>query len=212
MTQELISLTQLETEAPSIDESQLVVESADFGRYPTQPVGEYTSRSRAIKARVNKEKGQVSFEVTCEGGVLDGDGKAWATKYPLKKWISTTPFKTKDRESGEEQPGTTSQVAQYLRACGISPKIDTFDDLIQAMVGSQETPVGVFVGWTDKRKQVDGEWVGLDLKTRDFYAGYEDEEGNKVYNDLIEVEDPETGELVPVEARPVIASFFKLKD
>ena len=176
------------------------IQSEDFTRSSTMPVGTYVSHTRSITAK-KRDDGHISFAITFDGGLLfTENGKVYGEKYPLKKWVTTVPFKVE--RDGAELAGTTSSAADYLKAVGLNPKgLNTIAEVVEAMVESESMPVGVFVGRTDRRVKADnGTWSGGDLKTKDFKGGT-NEAGDPVYLEQIE-KDGKT-----YRAAPVVTSF-----
>lgn len=152
------------------------IESSDFTTFKTMTPGWYLSRARKITGK-QRPDGQFSFTIVFEGGVENVEtGRVYADRFPLKTWRSSTPFQTKDRE-GNVIPGKTSQIAEYLRYCGLTPKtIGTSDELIAMVNESQAIPVRVFVSRTDRREKTenpDGTVVysSIGLKLQDFNTG-----------------------------------------
>lgn len=152
------------------------IETEDFSRFTTMTPGNYINPARSAEATANKVPGHYTVVLTFDGGFVDGDGRSHAAgKYPLKKWISTVPFKVKTRD-GSELPGMTSSVAEYLRACGVSPKGLTPDTALEAIQSTLSTPLGVYIGRTDKgvKNPDTGKYESLGLKTQDFNTGTKD--------------------------------------
>lgn len=147
------------------------VESADFQPvgFKTTTPGTYTSKTRKVEGRLG-DNGQYYFKITFDTGLLDEAGITHNLRFPLTKTVSTTPFKEKDSQ-GNEQPGTTSSVARYLRKCGIVPA-GPIQEVIGQMNESQAIPVGVWVGRTDRAvKNPDGSYTSANLKTKIFNSG-----------------------------------------
>lgn len=178
------------------------VESDDFSTRKTMPVGDYVSLTRSIKAR-RRDDGQYSFQIIFEGGLRNlSDGKVYSDRFPLHKFITTTPYQLTDRD-GNPFPGTTSAVAEYLKRCGFSVKGLDAQTLMSLMTESQTIPVQCFVGRTDKAKKTeDGKWVNREprLKTRDFNVGTKEE---PVYAESVTVDG------VEFLAAPTVVSFSK---
>lgn len=176
------------------------LESNDYSDVNVTPVGVYVSTSRSVKGRRNDD-GHLSFEVAFDAGIQSASngGKVYGanSKYPLKHYPSTRPFTRDDR------PGTTSGVAEYLKACGFKPKGMDGQQLFDAMIESQTIPVQLFIGWTDRgEKQADGTYTQANLKTRDFNIGTKEE---PVYSPEIVRE----GKRFTAKAK--VASFSQLK-
>lgn len=142
------------------------IESADFTPGPgVTPVGDYISHTRKITGK-QKEDGNITFTVELTGGVQNPEtGKVFNARFPLKTWISTKPY------AREGVKGTTSGVADYLRACGMSAKsITSKQELVEALQSTENIPVMVFVGRTDRSEKLgDGTYSEpLNLKLKDF--------------------------------------------
>jgi hypothetical protein len=191
----LLSLADLASTAEELPEK---IESSDFSRSKCMPVGDYISSSRTITGE-KREDGNYSFTVVFDCGLQnEANAKVYGAKYHLKKWISTKPYKILD------VPGTTSSVAEYLRAVGFNPKELSAAQVIEAILDSQSVAVGVFVGRTDRRvKDENGTWSGGTLKTKEFLAGV-NEDGVKQYAETI------TKNGVQYIANPVVTSFHSL--
>lgn len=170
------------------------IESEDFTGKMEFPIGDFSSAKRSAKA--TNKNGSISFEITLDGGLVHLDsGRTYGEKYPLRTWVSTKLYER------DGMAGKTSSVADYLRKCGIDPKGFTIDQTIDAVQESLTIPVGVFVGRTDKAKQVGGEWVSKNLKTKDFNIGTKAE---PQYVNSITI-DGET-----YEGKPKVGGFFDL--
>lgn len=171
------------------------IETGDFKPgVALTPVGEYISHTRKITGK-GKPDGNFVFTVELTGGVQDPNtGKVFNARFPLKTWISTTPYKQ------EGKAGTTSGVASYLRACGLNPKVDTKEALMAALEESQAIPVGVFIGRTDRsEKLADGSYSEpLNLKLKAFL------QADGTYADAIEVD----GKIV--QAKEKVGGFSKI--
>lgn len=198
---EYLDLNALENLAEVLPEE---IESADYVATKTMPVGNYISQSRKITAKRNTD-GHFTFTLVHEGGLqyADNGGKVYAARFPLRKWISTKPYR-----KGDDSQGMTSGVAEYLRACGFNPKGMDLTAIIGAMNESQTIPVSLFVGRTDKRvkNEATGEWTGAEppLKTRDFITGADDE-GKKVFGEAV------TRDGKTFFAAPTILSYSTLR-
>jgi hypothetical protein len=173
------------------------IETQDFSTKYSQPVGNYITNQRKITVK-KREDGHLSFKVEHIGGLVFVEtGGVWAEKFPLMKFLTTTPY-----QQGTS-PGKTSGVAQYLRACGFEPKGLEVEGLINAMIESQTIPVEVFVGRTDKgKKQQDGSYTQKNLKLKDFNTGTKEA---PVYAESVTID----GEVF--EARPNVGSYSKIK-
>lgn len=164
--------------APSSEsnaEAVRTIESEDFSRFTTMAPGNYTNPSRSIELE-DGEAGHFTACLTFDGGFVSEEGRTYpAGKYPIKKWIYSTPFKAKSRD-GQELPGTTSGVAEYLRAVGVNPKGMDLEAAKVAILETALTPVGVYVGRTDRaiKNEATGKFESQGLKTRDFNVGTKD--------------------------------------
>jgi hypothetical protein len=142
------------------------IESSDYSPYDLIPIGYYLSRQREIVAR-KSAKGNLYYEVKFssglenpETGMLYGKGR-----YPERMFLFP------NLRSREGKPGQTSDVAEYLRACGIDPKgITSVADALQESCGHQ---VMVFVSWTNKTEKdpATGAWGKEVLRGKDFNTG-----------------------------------------
>jgi hypothetical protein len=141
------------------------IESEDYSPYDLIPIGYYVSRQREIVAR-KSAKGNMYFEVRFTSGLEDPQtgmlyGKG---KYPERM------FMFPNLRTREGKPGQTSDVAEYLRSCGIDPKGIT--SVADALMESQSHEVMAFVSWTNKTEQLpDGNWEKEVLRGKDFNAG-----------------------------------------
>lgn len=173
------------------------IESEDFTGKMEFPVGDFSSTTRVAKA-TTKQDGSVTFELTFEGGLTHLDsGRTYGEKYPLRHWVSTKLYER------EGMAGKTSSVADYLRKCGIDPKGFNLAQTVDAVLESLNLPVGVFVGRTDKAKEIGGEWVSKNLKTKDFNIGTKDA---PQYVNSIVVDG------VTYEGKPKVGGFFNLAE
>lgn len=167
---EYLDLDTLRNLAENINAGDL--ESNDYSDVNVVPVGEYISTSRSVKGK-RGDDGHLSFVVSLDSGIQSvASGKIFGenSKYPLKHYPSTRPWSSQDR------PGTTSGVAEYLKAAGFKPKGMDGQQLFDAMVESQTIPVKLFIAWTDRgEKQADGTYTQANLKTRDFNVGTKEE-------------------------------------
>ena len=141
------------------------IESEDYSPYDLIPIGYYLSRQREIVAR-KSAKGNMYFEVRFTSGLEDPQtgmlyGKG---KYPERM------FMFPNLRTREGKPGQTSDVAEYLRSCGIDPK--GISSVADALGDSQGNEVMVFVSWTNKTERLpDGTWEKEVLRGKDFNAG-----------------------------------------
>ena len=193
---EYLDLSQLANFAEALPDDE-PIETEDFREDGLMPVGKYISASRDIQGKQRVDK-HLLFTLTFGEGVqhVDAPDKTYATRFPLKHWISTKPFGYDDR------PGMTSQVAEYLKLFGFEVKGMDTDDIIAAMQETQASPIGVRVGYEDRAiKGTDGSYVSRNLKTKDFNLGTKDA---PQYVSTITID----GEVV--YARPRVTGFFAL--
>jgi hypothetical protein len=145
------------------------IESSDYSPYDLMPIGYYYSASRTITPKTSR-KGNRYFEVSFDSGLEDVEsGKVFGMgKFPERMFLFGTLFPRTNR------PGQTSDIADYLRSCGINPKEIT--SVADALEQSQQMPVNVFVSWTNKTSKdpVTGEWEKEVLKGKDFNQGTPD--------------------------------------
>lgn len=175
-------------------------QSKDFSTFKTITPGNYTSQSREITF-TRRNDGHYSFRISFTGGLINENGRALMVKYPLvKSGVTTVAFKEKDSE-GNEYPGTTSAIARYLAACGLTAS-DNFDTLVNQVIESQSIPVQVFVSRTDKAtKDAQGNWVNKGLKLQDFNAGTKE---HPVWLENVTVDG------VTYSAKPIVSSFRRI--
>lgn len=142
------------------------MESEDYTGRELIPVGDYANPSRVIRGR-QKDDGEISFEITVMG--LEREGQTFA-RGGLRTWVSTK------RYSRPNVSGQTSGAAEYLRAVGFDPKGKSTEEIVALMNESQNIPVGVFVGRTNKTSKLeDGTYEKEVLKTKDFNVGTKDQ-------------------------------------
>jgi len=145
------------------------IESSDYSPYDLMPVGTYFSAARTITPKISK-KGNRYYEVQFTSGLEDTEaGKVFGMgKYPERMMLFGTLFPRTNR------PGQTSDIADYLRSCGINPK--GISSVADALAESQSMPVNVFVSWTNKTSKdpITNEWEKEFLKGRDFNQGTPD--------------------------------------
>jgi len=141
------------------------IESDDYSPYDLVPIGYYLSRQREVSAR-KSAKGNIYYEVRFTSGLEDPtSGMLYGRgRYPERM------FMFPNLRTREGKPGQTSDVAEYLRSCGIDPKgISSVADALQE---SQSKEVMAFVSWTNKTEQKpDGTWEKEVLRGKDFNAG-----------------------------------------
>lgn len=153
-----------------------VVETTDFDDSNLIPVARYVSNSRTMLKPVN-DNGVAKITLILTGGLHSESGSTFGGgQYPMKAWVNSKPF------SFEGQPGSTSSLASYLKACGIEVKGKTVPDMVKLLPETLNTPVYVRVGRTDKSvKKDDGTYEkSANLKTRDFITGQQ-EDGTPIY-------------------------------
>jgi hypothetical protein len=112
-------------------------------------------------------KGNLYYEVRFtsglenpETGMLYGKGR-----YPERMFLFP------NLRTREGKPGQTSDVAEYLRSCGIDPKgITSVADALQDSCGHQ---VMVFVSWTNKTEKdpATGVYTKEVVRGKDFNTG-----------------------------------------
>jgi hypothetical protein len=153
------------TELANIAENVGTVESDDYTGFELLPVGTFVSTSRQIKGK-QKDNGDISFEINLTG--LEKDGTMFA-RGGLRTWVTTKRY-TRPNVTGE-----TSGAAEYLRAVGFDVKGKDTAAIIALMAESQNLPVGVFVGRTNRTSRLeDGTYEKETLKTKDFNIGTKD--------------------------------------
>lgn len=145
------------------------IESEDYSPYDLIPIGYYLSRQREIVAR-KSAKGNLYYEVRFTSGLEDPvSGTAYGMgKYPERMFMFS------NLRTREGKPGQTSDVAEYLRSCGIDPKGIT--SVVDALEESVNNEVMVFMSWTNKtEKRPDGTWEKEVVRGKDFNVGSIDE-------------------------------------
>lgn len=198
MAEQFVDLSELR----HIAESLPPIESSDYSEYELIPVGNYTSPSRLTQVRTPGGDGVLTFVLTFDTGFADVNGRTHGrSKYPLTKKISTRQFEQENR------PGTTSTVAQYLRAVGLEPqKLTSPDDFIDAMEAAATLPVGVFIGRTNrKEKDESGQWTEVEIKTKEFLVSGSLKGGDAVYAAQI------TKDGVTYTGKAVVQGFNRLR-
>lgn len=146
------------------------IESFDYSSATLMPIGYYISHSRTITPKKSQKTGRLYYEVTFNSGLQNPEtGENFGMgKYPERMFLFGTQFTRTGRK------GSTSDIADYLRACGINPK--GISSVAEALEESQNCPVMAFVSWTNKtEKLADGSWTKEVLKGRDFNFGTADE-------------------------------------
>ncbi len=195
------SLAQLAEEFTAAD----VVETPDFDDSQLIPVGRYISTSRDIIEatkgvdKEGKEIAKVTLALT--SGVVSESGSMFGGgKFPLKTWLSTKLF------SYEGQTGSTSSLAQYLKATGVDVKGKTVGEMLLLVPETLTTPVYVRIERTDKaeKDEVTGKYNNRNLRTRDFVNG-QDENGNPTYASFV-VKDG-----VTIQGKAKVGNFSRIK-
>jgi hypothetical protein len=161
--------------AESIDPSQ-VVETSDYSDSILIPVGRYISTSRSLQNVEKRDDGTASVTLSLTGGITSDSGVTFGGgQYPLRAWVNSKLF------SFQGQPGSTSSLAQYLKACGFETAGKTVAEMLLMVPETLTMPVYVKIGRTDKAvKQDDGSYKSAGLKTKDFVIG-NDEQGNRLF-------------------------------
>lgn len=135
------------------------IESDDYVEKPPITPGLYVSPYRTITAK-QKPDGNIVFKVNFTGGLVSAEDSGRSYKFGPDSYLSTKPFKT--------DQGETSQVAQYLRAVGLSTKTNG-ETVTSRMAASANMPVKVYIGWENRtEKQGDGTYPKPTKRTRDF--------------------------------------------
>jgi hypothetical protein len=149
-----------------------VVETADYSDRQILPVARYSNPYREIGKFTPKDydgvKG-VMFTLKLVGGLqsLEGGDISFGGDQALLSWPNTKLF-----NRGQNRPGKTSSLAEYLYACGIDTAGATLQDMIRLVPETLTTPVGVRVGLQERgKKQDDGTWKQINLNTKDFNIG-----------------------------------------
>lgn len=146
------------------------IETDDYTEGFLIPVGIYLSQSRIIKVAKREKSGKkyISAEISFPNGIQsDGGSSFGAGQYPLRTWATSLTFVR------EGQPGATSGIAEYLKKVGFDVKqLKTSDEILDALEESQNLPVKVLIGWTNKSEKLpDGTYAKEFAKTRDFNTG-----------------------------------------
>ncbi|SRR5258706_13276264 len=154
----------------NVSEAVTEVESEDYTGYDLMPVGDYVSKTRVIKVAEKTKDGvtYLSAEVSFPDGLENENGESLGGgNYPLRTWITTKQFAQQNR------PGTTSQVANYLRAIGFDVKtLKGPQDILDALNESQGMPIKVFISWTNRTEKLgDGTYTKEFAKLKDFNQG-----------------------------------------
>ena len=159
-------------------DGEIMAESPDFTNYELLNPGTYTSASRVVKPgrAVDKNKKPYIFaHIECSE-LTSEDGAVVTLSRPLKTWIATFA------KTRKNQQGSTSEVAEYLKAAGFNPAQLRGEELEQALAESATYPVKVMVGWTNRTKKTGAtlpngkdEYTEEFAKTKDFNRGTETE-------------------------------------
>lgn len=159
------------SELKNVAEQVDSIESEDYTGYELIPVGDYLSQSRSIK--VAKKERYFSAEISFPNGIqnLETGRSFGGGQYPLRTWVTSKKYQQ------EGKTGETSGMAEYLKKVGFDVKqLRTNEDILDALEESQNLPVKVFVGWTNKTEKLpDGTYTKEFAKTRDFNVGSKDE-------------------------------------
>ncbi len=141
------------------------VESADYSPFDLMPIKYYLSRDREIIPK-KSAKGNLYYEVRFTSGLEDLDRGITYGKGRFPERLALFP----GLRTREGKPGQTSDVAEYLRACGIDPK--GISSVAEALKDSQSREVMVFVSWTNETEKLpDGTWTKEVVKGKDFNLG-----------------------------------------
>jgi len=155
-------------------EGEIMAESPDFTNYELLNPGVYTSPHREVKAGQAVDKnGKAYIFAAIECAELQDEAGATITlARPLKTWIATFA------KTRKNQQGSTSAVAEYLKAVGFEPHQLKGEEIKQALSESASYPVNIMVGWTNRTKPTGSKLAnGKDeyteewAKTADFNAG-----------------------------------------
>jgi hypothetical protein len=159
-------------------EGEISAESADFTGYELLNPGLYSSASREVKTGRAVDKNQKPYifaHIACTE-LIGEDGTPVTLARPLKTWIATFP------KTRKNSPGSTSDVAAYLKAAGFEPSQLKGEDLLAALQESATYPVNVMIGWTNRTKKTGAtlasgkdEYTEEFARTKDFNAGTEAE-------------------------------------
>jgi len=193
-TSQYSDLTDLLHSAEEIPEG---IETADFSEFLLLQPEVFENPSRTIKAKKD-EKGKFTgvLEITFTGGLFKDGQKVGGSRE--RTWVSTKLFEK------EGQPGMTSTVAEYLKRCGFIVKGLAGVELVELMIQSQNTPVGVKMKWTNRtERDADGNYGKEFAKTKDFNIGTKDE---PLYQPEVELNGQK------VQARHRVSHFVSLNN
>lgn len=153
---------------------EIMAESPDFTGYELLNPGLYLSPSRKVTAgqAVDKNQKPYIFAMIEVSELQDEAGAPITLTKPLKSWIATFA------KTRKNQPGSTSAVAEYLKACGFDPHQLKGEEIKSALAESGAYPVNLMVGWTNRTKKTGvtlpngkDEYTEEVLKTADFNQG-----------------------------------------
>lgn len=207
---EYVDLNSVETTSEELGK----VVSPEFNDRPLTQPGRYVSepgtRTITAKKKTDPTTGKVtgfSFQIDFKGLVDRATGRRYFR--PDRTWASTTTFRRRDFSTGSAEnpsyfPGETSQVADYLVACGFSrQEVRNLEGqaLISAMAASVDRPVGVKTGLQPRGKAENG-YKTPKLYTKHFVDPASN--GEKRYVRSIEHEGQTW------EARESVEGFFKI--
>lgn len=159
------------SELKNVAEQVDSIETDDFIDYNLIPVGDYISQSRVVK--VTPKGKYFSAEISFPNGIQNPDtGESFGGgQYPLRTWVTSKKYKQ------EGKPGETSGMAEYLKKVGFDVKgLHTNEDILDALEESQNLPVKVFIGRTNRTERLpDGTYSEEFAKTKDFNVGTKEE-------------------------------------
>jgi hypothetical protein len=158
------------TTLPNISEP-LSIQTEDYTPDEVLVPGLYLSPSRQISIKSESPE-KVTFEICFDSGLENGDGRK-------KGFFERTYLSTK-LYSKPNRPGKTSQVAEYLEACGFKVKGLSIEAAKELMEESQNVPVRPRVGRTnttarltegDPARGIPATYEKEVLRTHDFNVG-----------------------------------------
>jgi hypothetical protein len=142
------------------------IETQDYSPYELIPVGYYLSNAREIQPKKGKDSGKLYYEVRFTSGLEDPSS---GVSYGKGRWPERM-FLFPNLRTREGKPGQTSDVADYLRSCGIDPK--GLASVVDGLKQSLDVPVMVFVSWTNETERLpDGSWTKEVCRGKDFNMG-----------------------------------------
>lgn len=159
------------SELKNVAEQVDSIETDDYVDYNLIQPGTYLSQSRVIK--VSKKERWFSAEISFPAGIQNPEtGQSFGGgQYPLRTWVTSKKYQQ------EGKPGQTSGMAEYLKSVGFDVKLlQTNEDILDALEESQNLPVNVFIGWTNKTEKLpDGSYSKEFAKLKDFNVGTKEE-------------------------------------